>query len=128
MASQDQPKAGGWQKEEMRIDDGAGDPLPPEPGTDDDEADVTVVDVVAVDPAAGEVVAAHVETVVGEDSGEDEPGWNKGQMTIDDGGEAPRRIDPDAMPESEEGPTGLRSNPGGGERFGEIDDGPADRR
>jgi hypothetical protein len=56
---------------------------------------------------------------------DDVPGWNKAQMEFDDPGEdhATRRwIDPNEMPESEEGPTGLRANPGGGERFGDIDD------
>jgi hypothetical protein len=37
-------------------------------------------------------------------------------------GEAQPRIDPADMEESESGLTGGRSNPGGGERFGEIDD------
>jgi hypothetical protein len=89
----DDTTAGQWDKEQLRIDDEADDPLAPttRPGP-------------STDPSR------------------DEPGWNKGQMAIDDAGEAQPRYDPDTMAESETGPTGGRSNPGGGERFGEIDD------
>jgi hypothetical protein len=59
----------------------------------------------------------------GEVLGDREPeDWNKGQMAITHGEPQPH-IDADAMPESEGGPTGRRSNPGGGERFGDIDKG-----
>jgi hypothetical protein len=127
MTSDDKTTAGRWDKEEMRIDDGPADPRPPRTGNEPDDAGQAVVaDVVVADPEAGvvaeEVVVATDAGVGGQDEGQTRPGWNKGQMAIDDGGEAQPREDPDAMPESEEGPTGGRANPGGGERFGEIDD------
>lgn len=56
------------------------------------------------------------------DEGDQAADWNIGSMEIDDGGETQRRIPPEQMGESEEGPTGGHSNPGGGERFGDIDD------
>lgn len=135
----DRTTAGRWDEEQMRIDDGAGDPLPPRSGgeVDRDAADETDVlraaDVVVVDPEAGvitEAVVVETDAAAGDaDEGRSEPGWNKGQMAIDDAGEPQPRYDPDAMPESQEGPTGGRANPGGGERFGEIDDtGPKDRK
>lgn len=48
------------------------------------------------------------------------PDWNSGQMAITHGEPQPH-MDPDTMADSEAGPTGLRANPGGGERWGSID-------
>jgi hypothetical protein len=135
MASDDETTAGRWDKDQLRIDDGPADPLPPRSGDEvvvaDDAGEVLVADVVVADPVTG-VVAEDVivATTAGSgtdasgsgDEGRSAPGWNKGQMAIDDGDEAQPRYDPDTMPESETGPTGGRANPGGGERFGEIDD------
>lgn len=85
--------SGTWDREEMEIDDeGAGIDRGPERGT------------------------------TGIEEGDEAPDWNIGSMEIDDGGETQRRIPPERMGDSESGPTGGHSNPGGGERFGDFDD------
>jgi hypothetical protein len=101
--------AGQWTREQVRIDDGTDDPLPP---ASSDTADVSDADVTE----AGERFDATA------DRRSPEAPWNKGQMAIDDGGEAQPLIDPDAMPGSEAGPTGRRAGAGGGKQFGDVDD------
>ncbi len=89
--------SGTWDREEMEIDDeGAGidrgGPRDAEPGT------------------------TRIE------EGDEAADWNIGSMEIYDGGEPQRRVPRETMGDSEEGPTGGHSNPGGGERFGDFDD------
>lgn len=94
-----QEPAAHWDKEQLRIDDGSEDPISPR--------------------SEGEpAIADHVADV----EADPDRDWNKGQMAIDDGDQPQPWIDPDTMLESEMGPTGGRANPGGGRRFGEIDD------
>lgn len=116
MATDDETGAARWDSDQLRTDEGAEDPLPqrsPDVPADADEA-------IAADAQAAEPVADDAQAEG------DAPDWNKGQMATDDAGEGQTWIDPDTMPESEMGATGGRANPGGGQRFGERDDTPAE--